>query len=133
LAQEETPQYEIHVNPIIDASRANLSVSLFDPKTDRTYEIQFLPTVSLRVWLSNNEEIEKNGSNTHIYGVLQINRKADFEKLWTALAEMMKTQPQTNIPYTELFEKIDYSKLVYVSDKKLDSSVQKQAEEEKKQ
>jgi hypothetical protein len=131
LSSEEKPYYQIHVQPQIDANHANLSVSIFDPITDRTYEIQFLPTVSLRVWLGNNEDIEKNGSNTHIYGCLQLNKKADFEKLWNALAEMMKQQPQTNIPYTELFEKIDYSKLVYVSDKKLDSSVQKQAAEEK--
>lgn len=80
----------------IKARDTTISITQYDPKTKRTYEIQLCPTISLSVWLPK-EEVEKKGSSHHIYGIIQINSNEDFDRVWKAIEEAMKKDPEDSL------------------------------------
>lgn len=74
--------------------RTTISISKYDPATERTYIIQLCPTISLSVWL-HDEEAKQRGSNKHIYGIIQVNNDKDFDRVWKMIAEELKKEPTT--------------------------------------
>jgi hypothetical protein len=103
MAKEPTTTWHIHAMPVIDVDRTDIHITKYDPKTKRTYDIRLCPTVSLSVFLPDNEA-KLRGGNHHIYGILQVNNDNDFDTLWNALTEMLKNVKTTNaaLKYMEL-------------------------------
>lgn len=82
-------KYHVFSRPVIDAR--NTTVTMTMKKGDRTYEIQFLPTVSLSIWLGEKEAKQK-GSNHKIFGTLEVNDDKAFMDLWNAINDVLKAR-----------------------------------------
>ena len=88
-ATKKRVDWHVSTNPLIDQSRTTLSISKQN-SSGRIYQIQLCPTVSLSVFLTEEESLKHGKSNHHIFGTIQVNDSKDFDDLWNAIVEALE-------------------------------------------